>query len=65
MWLANNPDKAQGIADQARAGVARERMLAFQMRARTAWYRSLWERREALQAALVERVPGLKEAVLF
>lgn len=59
-WLAAQPDAARGIAEQARAGIARERMLAYQMRARTAWYRSLWERREALQAALVERVPGLK-----
>lgn len=60
MWLANNPDKARGIADQARDGVARERMLAYQVRARTAWYRSLWERREALHAALLERVPEWK-----
>jgi len=52
MWLADNPDKARGIAEQARAGVARERMLAYQMRARTAWYRSLWERRDELHAAL-------------
>ena len=60
MWLADNPDKARGIAEQARAGVARERMLAYQMRARTAWYRSLWERRDELHAALLERVPELK-----
>lgn len=60
MWLATNPDKARGIAEQARAGVARERMLAYQLRQRTAWYRSLWERREALHAALVERVPAFK-----
>lgn len=59
-WLAENPDKARGIAQQARDGIARERMLAYQMRGRTAWYRSLWERREALHAALLERVPELK-----
>ena len=59
-WLAGNPDKARGIAEQARDGIARERMLAYQMRARTAWYRSLCERREALQGALLERVPELK-----
>ncbi len=42
-----------------RAYVAEERMLAYQVAARTAWYRSLWERREELNAALKERVPEL------
>ncbi len=60
MWLADNPDKARGIAEQARAGIARERMLAYQVRARTAWYRSLWERREVLHEALLGRVPEWK-----
>jgi len=35
-------------------------MLAYQMRARADWYRKLWDRREGLHAALLERVPELK-----
>lgn len=38
-----------------------ERMFAHQVEDRRAWYWSLWERREALTALLVERVPGLAE----
>jgi 2-polyprenyl-3-methyl-5-hydroxy-6-metoxy-1,4-benzoquinol methylase len=53
------PEATRKIADAARAYVARERMLAYQVTARTEWYRSLWERREALNAALKQRVPEL------
>ena len=53
------PEATRKIADAARDYVARERMLAYQVTARTEWYRSLWERREALNAALKERVPEL------
>jgi glycosyltransferase involved in cell wall biosynthesis len=53
----------QRIADNARAYVARERMIAYQVAPRVAWYRSLWERRAELTRALEERlvtpyVPG-------
>ena len=44
------PEATRKIADAARAYVARERMLAYQVTARTEWYRSLWERRDALNA---------------
>ena len=53
------PEATRKIGDAARAYVAGERMLAYQVAARTEWYRSLWERREALNAALKERVPEL------
>ncbi len=53
------PEAARKMADAARHYVAQERMLAYQVAARTAWYRSLWERREELTAALKARVPAL------
>jgi 2-polyprenyl-3-methyl-5-hydroxy-6-metoxy-1,4-benzoquinol methylase/glycosyltransferase involved in cell wall biosynthesis len=53
------PEATKRMADAARAYVARERMLAYQVSARSEWYRSLWERREALNAALKQRVPEL------
>ena len=53
------PDSAQNMAEAARRYVARERMLAYQVARREAWYRSLWERREALTSALQARVPAL------
>jgi hypothetical protein len=53
------PEATRKIGDAARAYVARERMLAYQVTARAAWYRSLWERRDALNAALKQRMPEL------
>jgi SAM-dependent methyltransferase len=53
------PEAARRIADTARAYVAAERMAAYQVEARLAWYRSLWARRDALNAALRARVPAL------
>jgi SAM-dependent methyltransferase len=53
------PEAARRIADAARAYVAAERMAAYQVAARLAWYRSLWERRDALNAALRARMPAL------
>jgi hypothetical protein len=50
------PDMARGLADAARRYVAVERMLAYQVVPRIAWYRSLWERREALEQARVARM---------
>ncbi len=50
------PDMARRLGDTARAYVAAERMLAYQTAPRIAWYRSLWERREELERARIERV---------
>jgi SAM-dependent methyltransferase len=53
------PEAGRRIADAARSYVAGERMMAYQVAERTAWYRSLWERRDALNASLRERMPAL------
>jgi glycosyltransferase involved in cell wall biosynthesis len=50
------PDTARRLGDTARAYVAAERMLAYQVAPRIAWYRSLWERREDLERARVARL---------
>jgi len=62
MQLLTVPGLARDIADGAREHVARERMLAYQVGSRLAWYRSLWERRGELTAALLQRVPQLASA---
>lgn len=49
--LIGMPELAHALGDAARAYVAEHRMLAYQIAARIAWYRSLWDRREALEAA--------------
>jgi SAM-dependent methyltransferase len=54
-----NPGSGRKIAEAARAYVAGHRMLAYQVADRIAWYRSLWERRNELNAALFKRVPEL------
>jgi 2-polyprenyl-3-methyl-5-hydroxy-6-metoxy-1,4-benzoquinol methylase len=53
------PEAARKIADAARTYVGEHRMLAYQVKARSAWYRDLWNRREALNEALRARVPAL------
>lgn len=53
------PEATLKMANAARDYVARERMLAYQVEARAHWYRSLWDRREALNEALKTRVPEL------
>jgi hypothetical protein len=53
------PEASRKIADAARTYVAQKRMLAYQAAERLAWYRSLWERRDALNEALKARVPAL------
>ncbi len=53
------PEAARRLADAARAEIAANRMLAYQVRPRTDWYRALWARREELDAALRARVPAL------
>jgi len=57
--LVANPELGQAIGVAARSYVAGERMLAYQVARRTAWYRSLWERRDELNRALLARVPEL------
>ena len=66
------PLLAQALGDQAlRERLARraweyvrdERMFADQIAVRRAWYLDLWSRREALNAALIARTPGLREAL--
>jgi glycosyltransferase involved in cell wall biosynthesis len=59
--LVANPDVARRLGDAARGEVAGHRMLAYQVRARAAWYRELWERREELNRLLLERVPELAQ----
>jgi glycosyltransferase involved in cell wall biosynthesis len=53
------PEAARKLADAARDYVKRERMLAYQVQARTDWYRALWSRRDDLNAALAARMPAL------
>ena len=50
------PELARNLGNGARNYVAGERMLAYQVADRIAWYRSLWDRREELTAALRTRV---------
>ncbi|MGH7041075.1 MAG: methyltransferase domain-containing protein [Acetobacteraceae bacterium] len=62
LHLIAMPELARALGEAARAYVAQERMLAYQVAPRNAWYRSLWTRREELTAALHARVPGLLDA---
>ncbi|MBU8540335.1 class I SAM-dependent methyltransferase [Falsiroseomonas tokyonensis] len=57
--LLAEPTRALAIAEAARAWVREERLLARQVAPRLDWYRSLWERRAELDAALLRRVPAL------
>lgn len=57
--LVADPDRARAMADAAHGWVKRERLHAHQVGTRIAWYRSLWDRRAALDAALLERVPAV------
>ncbi len=50
------PEVARELGDAARAYVAQDRMLAYQVAPRIAWYRSLWTRRDALEAARQARL---------
>jgi 2-polyprenyl-3-methyl-5-hydroxy-6-metoxy-1,4-benzoquinol methylase len=53
------PEASRKLGDAARHYVAQNRMLAYQVADRIAWYRSLWERRDELNEALRVRVPEL------
>jgi hypothetical protein len=59
--LADRGDR-QRMARNAWDYVRGERMFAHQIADRKAWYRSLWDRREALTRGLMDRLPGLEEA---
>jgi glycosyltransferase involved in cell wall biosynthesis len=54
--LVAMPELARGLGDAARHYVAGERMLAYQVAPRIAWYRSLWARRAELNSALHARL---------
>jgi glycosyltransferase involved in cell wall biosynthesis len=54
--LVAMPELASGLGDAARHYVAGERMLAYQVAPRIAWYRSLWARRAELNSALHARL---------
>ena len=54
--LVAMPDLARDLGDAARRHVTEHRMLAYQVAPRIAWYRSLWIRREALEAARQDRM---------
>jgi len=56
MRLLVMPELARAIGNRAREYVAKERMLAYQVRPRQDWYRSLWARRDELSAALAARL---------
>ena len=56
MRLLVMPELARTVGDRARTYVAQERMLAYQVKPRLEWYRSLWARREQLNAALKARM---------
>jgi SAM-dependent methyltransferase len=54
--LVAMPELARGLGNAARSYVAGERMLAYQVAQRIAWYRSLWARRVELTNALHARM---------
>ncbi|CAN7555159.1 glycosyltransferase [Phenylobacterium sp. LjRoot225] len=58
-----DPAQTRAIGRNAWDYVRTQRMFARQVPERAAWYRDLWARREALNAAALARVPGLAEAV--
>jgi SAM-dependent methyltransferase len=60
--LVAMPDLARSLGDAARRYVADHRMLAYQVAPRIAWYRSLWLRREELEAARRARIERRKAA---
>lgn len=57
--LVAMPQLARDLGDAARHYIANERMMAYQINSRIAWYRSLWARRVELTNALYTRMGGL------
>jgi hypothetical protein len=60
--LTDEPSRRR-MARAAWDQVRDERMFADQGVLRLDWYLDLWARREALNAAMIERVPGLRDAL--
>jgi SAM-dependent methyltransferase len=56
------PERARAVGAAARGWVREKRMLAGQVGARLGWYRGLWARRDALDAALRRRAPEVAAA---
>ncbi len=59
--MIETPSLPRRLAEQARALVAGQRMLAEQIPPRLAWYHDLWARRAALHAALIARIPAFAD----
>lgn len=59
--LLADPARTRAIAEAARGWVAENRMMAAQVPTRMGWYRSLWERRADLDAALLRRAPECRK----
>ncbi|HEY2617321.1 MAG TPA: methyltransferase domain-containing protein [Acetobacteraceae bacterium] len=59
--LVAMPELARSLGDAARHYVAGERMLAYQVAPRIAWYRSLWARRAELNSALYARLMDMPQ----
>jgi 2-polyprenyl-3-methyl-5-hydroxy-6-metoxy-1,4-benzoquinol methylase len=57
-----DPQSGCQLGLAARSWVRDHRLQKFQSRRREQWYRQLWQRREELTAALLERVPELRQA---
>jgi glycosyltransferase involved in cell wall biosynthesis len=58
-----DPVATRAIGRRAWDHVRAQRMFAAQVAQRRDWYRDLWARRDALNAAAFARVPGLAQAV--
>ncbi|MBN8873072.1 MAG: methyltransferase domain-containing protein [Rhodospirillales bacterium] len=56
------PERALAIAEAARRYVAENRMMAYQVADRIAWYRSLWARRDELSRAIARRLGSVPPA---
>ena len=67
--LVAMPDLARTLGSAARGYVVSERMLAYQVTQRIAWYRSLWTRRveltNALHARMTQAVPAAGTAPVW
>jgi SAM-dependent methyltransferase len=61
--LVAMPDLARGLGDAARRHIGEERMLAYQVAPRIAWYRSLCQRRDQLTNALYARLMELPQLI--
>jgi SAM-dependent methyltransferase len=59
--LVAMPELARELGDAARHYIAGERMLAYQVAQRIAWYRSLWARRAELNSALHARLMDVRQ----